>query len=168
MALDKDSHGWWIFQSFRELTQCWWFCEILSKLWTSDVLQLGLLLPLPDIHHSNLNLSSPFVQFSECANPTYCHPSLVIFFNTSLAAGELPLAFEASFIMTLLKKLGLDSSVPSTIWNYTFLSKLLERIVSNHITDHLTYNNMIPFTPQKMTFHRNSADKGASRPNGST
>ena len=82
----------------------------------------------------------------ECAN--LLSPYLVTIFNISLASIEFPSVFKSSDITTLLlKKSGLDASVPSNYWpisNLTFSSKQLERMVFSRRTDHLTHNELLP------------------------
>jgi hypothetical protein len=68
-------------------------------------------------------------------------------FNRSLANGHFPSTFKQAFITPILKKADLDSDdVRSyrSISNLSVISKLLERIVANQLTEYLQRNHLLP------------------------
>ena len=73
-------------------------------------------------------------------------PFITSIINTSVTSGCVPTAFKAARVTPLLKKPTLD---PSDVKNYrpvsllSFLSKTLERVVSNQISLHLSQNNLL-------------------------
>ncbi|KAK3566633.1 hypothetical protein QTP86_001695 [Hemibagrus guttatus] len=102
------------------------------------------------------------LQITRSCNPTTCpldpipsamlqtiSPDLLPFITTvingSLTSGHFPTAFKKARIIPILKKPALD---PSNISNYrpvsllSFLSKILERIVCNQLSDYLMQNNL--------------------------
>ena len=67
--------------------------------------------------------------------------------NASLQTGHFPSSWKHATITPILKKAGLDPSIPSSyrpVSNLTFLSKVLERVVHNQMTRYLTANNLLP------------------------
>ena len=73
-------------------------------------------------------------------------PYITSIINTSITAGVVPSAFKSARVTPLLKKPSLD---PSDAKNYrpvsllSFLSKTLERVVSNQLSLHLSQNNLL-------------------------
>ena len=68
-------------------------------------------------------------------------PLITAIINQSLTTGEVPKAFKTALISPLLKKPTLDSSVLSNfrpVSNLSFLSKVLEKVVSGRLSDYLT------------------------------
>ena len=73
-------------------------------------------------------------------------PTLLNIVNTSLSTGVVPSAFKTAVIKPLLKKPNLDPDVLNNyrpISNLPFISKVLERIVANQLTDHLSTNSLL-------------------------
>ncbi|KAK3523359.1 hypothetical protein QTP86_029866 [Hemibagrus guttatus] len=102
------------------------------------------------------------LQITRSCNPTTCpldpipsamlqtiSPDLLPFITTvingSLTSGHVPTAFKKARVIPILKKPALD---PSDISNYrpvsllSFLSKILERVVCNQLSDYLMQNNL--------------------------
>ena len=73
-------------------------------------------------------------------------PFITAIINSSVTSGCVPAAFKAARVSPLLKKPTLD---PSDVKNYrpvsllSFLSKTLERVVSNQLSLHLSQNNLL-------------------------
>ena len=70
--------------------------------------------------------------------------------NASLRTGHFPSSWKHAKVTPILKKAGLDSSIPSSyrpVSNLTFLSKVLERVVPKQMTQYLY---------QQTTFFQNS------------
>ena len=68
-------------------------------------------------------------------------------FNTSLSTGRFTTTWKHTIVTPLLKKAGLDESVPTNyrpVSNLPFLSKVLERIVHHQLTGHLITKNLLP------------------------
>ncbi|KAK3573359.1 hypothetical protein QTP86_024125 [Hemibagrus guttatus] len=72
-------------------------------------------------------------------------PFITTVLNGSLTSGHVPTAFKKARVIPILKKPALD---PSDISNYrpvsllSFLSKILERVVCNQLSDYLMQNNL--------------------------
>ncbi|KAK3526338.1 hypothetical protein QTP70_024275 [Hemibagrus guttatus] len=72
-------------------------------------------------------------------------PFITTVINGSLTSGHIPTAFKKARVVPILKKPALD---PSDISNYravsllSFLSKILERVVCNQLSDYLMQNNL--------------------------
>ncbi|KAK3510791.1 hypothetical protein QTP70_022705, partial [Hemibagrus guttatus] len=72
-------------------------------------------------------------------------PFITTVINGSLTSGHVPTAFKKASVIPILKKPALD---PSDISNYrpvsflSFLSKILEHIVYNQLSDYLLQNNL--------------------------
>ncbi|KAK3526049.1 hypothetical protein QTP70_012887 [Hemibagrus guttatus] len=72
-------------------------------------------------------------------------PFITTVTNGSLTPGHVPTAFKKARVIPILKKPALD---PSDISNYrpvsllSFLSKILERVVCNQLSDYLMQNNL--------------------------
>ncbi|KAK3524688.1 hypothetical protein QTP86_000793 [Hemibagrus guttatus] len=102
------------------------------------------------------------LQITRSCNPTTCpldpipsamlqtiSPDLLPFITTvingSLTSGHVPTVFKKARVIPILKKPALD---PSDISNYrpvsllSFLSKILERVVCNQLSDYLMQNNL--------------------------
>ncbi len=68
-------------------------------------------------------------------------PFISVVFSRSLADGTVPLRSKMAHVTPLLKKIGLDQLDPRPcrpISNLPVVSKLLERIVANHLLSYLT------------------------------
>ena len=69
--------------------------------------------------------------------------------NLSLSSGTVPSSFMCAVVKPLLTKPGLDPEALSSyrpISNLPFLSKVVERIVSSQVINHMTANNLFePF-----------------------
>ncbi|KAK3565420.1 hypothetical protein QTP86_008242 [Hemibagrus guttatus] len=102
------------------------------------------------------------LQITRSCNPTTCplypipsamlqtiSPDLLLFITTvingSLTSGHVPTVFKKARVIPILKKPALD---PSDISNYrpvslfSFLSKILEHVVCNQLSDYLLQNNL--------------------------
>ncbi|KAK3519855.1 hypothetical protein QTP70_006694 [Hemibagrus guttatus] len=72
-------------------------------------------------------------------------PFITTVINGSLTSGHVPTVFKKARVISILKKPAL---VPSDTSNYrpvsllSFLSKILERVVCNHLSDYLKQNNL--------------------------
>ncbi|KAK3516089.1 hypothetical protein QTP70_005333 [Hemibagrus guttatus] len=72
-------------------------------------------------------------------------PFITTVINGSLTSGHIPTVFKKARVIPILKKPALD---PSDISNYrpvsllSFLSKILERVVCNQLSDYLMQNNL--------------------------
>ena len=74
-------------------------------------------------------------------------PFIVNLCNRSFDEGILPNTQKLACVTPLLKKSGLDPSIPGNyrpVSNLTFLSKVLERVVVGQLSDYLTSNNLLP------------------------
>ena len=72
-------------------------------------------------------------------------PTILSIINNAIAFGFFPTSFKHALVYPLLKKPGLDPHVPSSyrpISNLSFLSKLLEKVISSQLIDHLQHNNL--------------------------
>jgi hypothetical protein len=70
-------------------------------------------------------------------------PMLTHIVNTSLSEGVVPRQLKMAYITPLLKKAGLDPEVEKNyrpVSNLTFVSKLLEKVVSNRLDSYLSTN----------------------------
>jgi hypothetical protein len=73
-------------------------------------------------------------------------PHITSIFNTALTSGTFPSVFKSAVVRPILKKSGLD---PDSLHNYrpistlSFLSKVLEKIVSSQLLTHLIDNNLL-------------------------
>ena len=76
-------------------------------------------------------------------------PVLVRIVNSSLLAAIVPRPFKTAIIKPLLKKNGLDTNDCNNyrpVSNLSFVSKILERVVSKQLVQHLNANNLLdPF-----------------------
>ncbi|KAK3548453.1 hypothetical protein QTP70_013142 [Hemibagrus guttatus] len=116
----------------------------------------------PLLKHPSTVVAEEVFQIIRSCNPTTCpldpipstmlqtiSPDLLPFITTvingSLTSGHVPTAFKKARVIAILKKPALD---PSDISNYrpvsllSFLSKILERIVYNQLSDYLLQNNL--------------------------
>ncbi|PGH37209.1 MAG: hypothetical protein CRN43_22520, partial [Candidatus Nephrothrix sp. EaCA] len=74
-------------------------------------------------------------------------PFLTLLCNRSLQEGVLPDSQKRSVVFPALKRDGLDLKDPSNfrpISNVSFLSKIIEKIVSEQITSYLSTNDLLP------------------------
>jgi len=83
-------------------------------------------------------------------------PTITTLANLSLQTGKFPARFKSAQVLPLLKKAGLDRSLPVNyrpILNLSTVSKVLERLVLARLCPHLTnYTNF-----SKRTFDRDGA-----------
>ncbi|KAK3508055.1 hypothetical protein QTP70_011851, partial [Hemibagrus guttatus] len=116
----------------------------------------------PSLTQLSTVASEEVLQITRSCNPTTCpldpipsamlqtiSPDLLPFITTvinrSLTSGHVPTAFKKARVIPILKKPALD---PSDISNYrpvsllSFLSKILERVVCNQLSDYLMQNNL--------------------------
>ncbi|KAK3545133.1 hypothetical protein QTP70_001403 [Hemibagrus guttatus] len=116
----------------------------------------------PSLMQLSTVASEEVLQITRSCNPTTCpldpipsamlqtiSPDLLPFITTvingSLTSGHVPTAFKKARVIPILKKPALD---PSDISNYrpvsllSFLSKILERVVCNQLSDYLMQNNL--------------------------
>ncbi|KAK3522511.1 hypothetical protein QTP86_017045, partial [Hemibagrus guttatus] len=116
----------------------------------------------PSLTQLSTVASEEVLQITRSCNPTTCpldpipsamlqtiSPDLLPFITTvingSLTSGHVPTAFKKARVIPILKKAALD---PSDISNYrpvsllSFLSKILERVVCNQLSDYLMQNNL--------------------------
>ena len=71
-------------------------------------------------------------------------PYMLELVNTSLSTGNIS-GLKESTITPLLKKIGLDLNKHThyrPLFNLQFLSKLIEKVVLNRLTDHMSVNNL--------------------------
>jgi len=74
-------------------------------------------------------------------------PFIWVMCNNSLQEGCLPTSQKAAIITPVLKKPGADPDDPKNyrpISNLTFMSKIIERLVVEQMTQHLDENNLMP------------------------
>ncbi|KAK3553315.1 hypothetical protein QTP86_033831, partial [Hemibagrus guttatus] len=116
----------------------------------------------PSLMQLSTVASEEVLQITQSCNPTTCpldpipsamlqtiSPDLLPFITTvingSLTSGHVPTVFKKARFIPILKKPALD---PSDISNYrpvsllSFLSKILERVVCNQLSDYLMQNNL--------------------------
>ncbi|KAK3571564.1 hypothetical protein QTP86_013194 [Hemibagrus guttatus] len=116
----------------------------------------------PSLTQLSTVASEEVLQITRSCNPTTCpldpipsamlqtiSPDLLPFITTvingSLTSGHVPTAFKKARVIPILKKPALD---PSLISNYrpvsllSFLSKILERVICNQLSDYLMQNNL--------------------------
>ncbi|KAK3517526.1 hypothetical protein QTP70_012612 [Hemibagrus guttatus] len=116
----------------------------------------------PSLTQLSTVASEEVLQITRSCNPTTCpldpipsamlqiiSPDLLPFITTvingSLTSAHVPTAFKKARVIPILKKPALD---PSDISNYrpvsllSFLSKILERVVCNQLSDYLMQNNL--------------------------
>ncbi|KAK3530753.1 hypothetical protein QTP70_000807 [Hemibagrus guttatus] len=117
---------------------------------------------IPSLTQLSTVASEEVLQITRSCNPTTCpldpipsamlqtiSPDLLPFITTvingSLTSGHVPTVFKKARVIPILKKPALD---PSDISNYrlvsllSFLSKILERVVCNQLSDYLMQNNL--------------------------
>ena len=76
-------------------------------------------------------------------------PFLSKLFNRSLSESYVPTSQKAAIITPLLKKMGLDKNDRKNyrpVFNLTFISKLLERVVCSQMSNFLEENDSLPST----------------------
>ena len=72
-------------------------------------------------------------------------PTLTKIVNTSMETSHVPKSFKSSHVRPLLKKENLDANTLKNyrpVSNLPFVSKILEKVVSSRIEEHLTLNNL--------------------------
>ncbi len=73
-------------------------------------------------------------------------PTICEIINLSLSTGTFPQLYKQAHVKPLLKKITLDPDILKNfrpVSNLTFVSKLIEKVVANQLTDHLKSNNML-------------------------
>jgi len=78
---------------------------------------------------------------------TLLAPYITTIMNASLTSGQFPTVWKHAIVTPLLKKSGLDESLPSSfrpVSNLSFLSKILERTVHRQLSSHLLQQNLFP------------------------
>ncbi|KAK3562740.1 hypothetical protein QTP86_006519 [Hemibagrus guttatus] len=116
----------------------------------------------PSLTQLSTVASEEVLQITRSCNPTTCPldpipsamlqtisadllPFITTVINGSLTSGHVPTVFKKARVIPILKKPALD---PSDISNYrpvsllSFLSKILERVVCNQLSDYLMQNNL--------------------------
>ena len=71
--------------------------------------------------------------------------SLIKLFNLSLSSGVVPASFKHAIVKPLIKKSSLDAENPKNyrpISNLSFLSKILERIVSKRLSNYMSNHGL--------------------------
>ena len=74
-------------------------------------------------------------------------PCVTKIINSSITTGYVPASFKQAYITPLLKKPGLDENVAANyrpVSNLSVLSKLLERVVSHQLDQHLSSAGYLP------------------------
>ncbi|XP_070180609.1 ral GTPase-activating protein subunit alpha-1-like isoform X3 [Littorina saxatilis] len=87
----------------------------------------------------------PGFLFTKCLNKLL--PSNTDIINISLATGVVPDCFKSAIVRPLIKKPGLDVNELKNyrpVSNLPFLSKLLERIILEQLSSHLSRNSLMP------------------------
>ena len=87
----------------------------------------------------------PTFLLKECINDLL--PFLAAMCNASLLEGSLPLSQRHAIVTPILKKSTLDSGLVNNyrpIPNLTFVSKIVERLVSEQLVEYLQDNNLMP------------------------
>lgn len=72
-------------------------------------------------------------------------PHLTSIINASMSEGIMPLCLKSAQVTPILKKDGLDTKDHNNfrpVSNLPFLGKLVERVVANQLTDHMTQHNL--------------------------
>lgn len=91
----------------------------------------------------------------DCLDETL--PMITRIVNQSLVDGEVPRSFKRAHIKPLLKKAGLDQEVFKNyrpVSNLSFISKILEKVVSHRLDEHLNLNGLCnPFQSAYTPFH---------------
>ena len=156
--------------------------ELLNKQFTSvytdeDVNNLPILEPLPiisnldniEIHQAEVKKLLKNLRTQKSCGPDKVHPYLLqklsdemsipitIIFNISLSTGEVPAIWKEGIVTAIFKK-G-NKALPSNYRPITLTSvicKLLEKVITLKIHQHLIYNNLNNkyqhgFTPKKST-----------------
>ena len=80
----------------------------------------------------------------------------------SLRESKIPKSLKTALIRPLLKKTGLDSDILKNyrpVSHLTFISKLIERVVSWRLNEHLINNSMID--PQHSTYRNKHSTETA-------
>ena len=84
--------------------------------------------------------------------------------NASLSSGHVPGSLKVAVVMPCLKKTGMDvdeSSSYRPIFNLSYISKVLEKVVASRITAHMTEHHLHEAVRvQDQLFDRNSAGEG--------
>ena len=72
-------------------------------------------------------------------------PTLTDIVNMSLQDSLIPKSLKTVLIRPLLKKIGLDSDILKKyrpVSNFTFISKVIERVVTGRLNEHLIKHSM--------------------------
>ena len=89
-------------------------------------------------------------------------PTITKIINISLVTGTVPHSMKKATVSPLLKKLTLDKVVLKNyrpVSNLSYISKILEKIVSSRLLDHIESNNLgeplqSPITAQRLLFRK--------------
>ena len=93
-------------------------------------------------------------------------PFLTKIINFSLGTWYVPASYKSSLIRPLLKKPGLDQNMFKNyrpVSNLPFVSKVLEKVVSSRIEEHLISNNLHEQhqSAYRVSFYRNCTVEGS-------
>ena len=84
----------------------------------------------------------PTCLLKECKAELVPHITDIV--NMSLRESMIPKSLKNAFIRPLLKKTGLDSDILKNyrpVSNLTFITKVIEKVISGRLNKHLIYNN---------------------------
>jgi len=115
--------------------------RVFRPITPADVVKL--VLSLPNKHC----LSDPLPTWLLKANVDILSPFLCQLFNRCLEHGIVPSSFKSGYVTPLLKKADLDAADVKSyrpITKLSVLSKLLERLVAQQLTEYLTENGLLP------------------------
>jgi len=114
----------------------------------------------PSLSHLTLSLILiPFLSLlKQCQSARL--PTLTNILNLSLTSGTFPDQFKSCSVDPILKKYNLDKEdlcIYRSISYLSFLSKLTERVFTNHLTSHLSPNNLLNSYQSEYTKHHSTA-----------
>ena len=98
-------------------------------------------------HFLTSSVSDPLPTWLLKANVDILSPFVCQLFNRCLEHGIVPSSFKSGYVMPLLKKADLNAADVKSyrpITNLFVLSKLLERLVAQQLTEYLTENGLHP------------------------
>lgn len=94
-------------------------------------------------------------------------PLITDIINSSLSTSSVPSSFKEALVRPLLKKVGLDKEILKNyrpVSNLPYLSKVLEKVVSKRLDEHLDTNNL--FDPLQSAYRaRHSTETALTRVN---
>jgi len=115
--------------------------RVFRPITPADVVKLVFSLPKKQC------LSDPLSTWLLKANVDILSPFLCQLFNRCLEHGIVPSSCKSGYVTPLLKKVDLDAADVKSyrpITNLSVLSKLLERLVAQQLTEYLTENGLLP------------------------